>query len=241
MSTKNAKENEAGEATAPGAEVTSKANGKPAAEAAAASESSAQSPEAAEASPASAPVAAAPSELEALQAKYAEERAAMRDQLLRLAADFDNFRKRARREQDETRKFGTERLLQDVLPVLDNLDRAVSHAEGEDNPLVNGVRLVVRQFNDVLSRHGVQSFASAGKPFDPEQHEAVSQAQRADVKPGTVLDEVQRGYRLNDRLLRPARVVVAIAPVEAAASGDSKTESHEEEDEEDEGGAVSQA
>jgi molecular chaperone GrpE len=136
--------------------------------------------------------------------------AALKDQLLRLAADFDNFRKRARKEQDEMRRYGIETLLQDVIPVLDNLERALSHSEGDKSPVLQGVRMVQKQLADTLNRYGVQTFATVGKPFDPEKHEAVSQ-QPSTEKPGTVLQELQRGYMLHERLLRPARVVVASA------------------------------
>lgn len=138
--------------------------------------------------------------------------AALRDQLLRMAADFDNYRKRARREQDDVRRFGSDRLLGDILPIVDNLDRALAHSEGAEGPVIAGIRMVAKQFHDVLSSHGVKPYDSTGKPFDPEQHEAVSQTPTHEAAPGTVLQELQRGYMIHDRLLRPARVVVAIAP-----------------------------
>jgi molecular chaperone GrpE len=138
-----------------------------------------------------------------------QEVAALRDQMLRLAADFDNYRKRAMREQQEVREYGNTNLLNDVLPVLDNLERALAHAEGDNQPLVQGVRLVVKQFVDVLTRYGVTGFPSVGVPFDPERHEAVAQLPTADQAPGTILEELQRGYMLRERLLRPSRVVVA--------------------------------
>jgi len=146
-----------------------------------------------------------------------QEIAGLRDQLLRLAADFDNYRKRATREQQEVREYGTNNVLNEVLPVLDNLDRALAHSEGDKSPVVAGVRLVVKQFHDVLSRFGVTSFASVGVPFDPERHEAVAQLPTGEHKPGTIVEELQKGYMLRDRLLRPARVVVAAAPEERAA------------------------
>ncbi len=141
----------------------------------------------------------------------------LRDQLLRLAADFDNYRKRANREQQEVREYGTTNVLNEILPVLDNLDRALAHSEGDKSPVVAGVRLVVKQFHDVLSRFGVQPFASVGVPFDPERHEAVAQLPTSEHKPGTIVEELQKGYLLRDRLLRPARVVVATAPEERSA------------------------
>jgi molecular chaperone GrpE len=135
--------------------------------------------------------------------------ATLKDQLLRLAADFDNYRKRARREIEDVRKHGIEALLNDVLPVLDNLERALAHSEGDKSPVLQGVRMVQKQFVDILSRYGVTTFQSVGQPFDPEKHEAVGQTASKDQAPGTIVSEAQRGYQLHGRLLRPARVVVA--------------------------------
>ncbi len=145
--------------------------------------------------------------------------AGLKDQLLRLAADFDNYRKRTRKEMDEVRRYGIEGVLGDLLQVVDNLDRALSHSEGDKSPVIQGVRMVQKQFSDVLSRFGVVSFSAMGQPFDPERHEAVGQAPAGDKAPGTILEEAQKGYMLHDRLLRPARVIVA-----AAAEGRNGTE-----------------
>ena len=164
------------------------------------------------------PAAAELTDAEAQIAAAKEEVAALRDQLLRLAADFDNYRKRAVREQQEQRDYGITQLLHDILPVLDNLDRALAHSEGDTNPVVKGVRLVAKQFADTLTRYGVQSFASVGVAFDPERHEAVAQAPSADKQPGTILEEMQKGYTLRDRLLRPAQVVVASVAADPSAT-----------------------
>jgi len=147
------------------------------------------------------------------------ETAQLRDQLLRLAADFDNFRKRARREQDEARHYGVTNLLNDVLPVMDNLERALLHVEGDKSPVIQGVRLVLKQFGDILARYGVTGFSSMGEPFNPERHEAVGQRPGGDAKPGAIVEELQRGYMLHGRLLRPARVIVATPAPDAESAG----------------------
>lgn len=146
-------------------------------------------------------------ELEAKDAALAT----MKDQLLRLAADFDNFRKRAARDGEEARKFGIERVARELLNVLDNLDRALEHATKSD-PVVDGVKMVAKQFLDVLSQFGIKPFSAKDQAFDPERHEAISQQVIEGKSPGTVIAELQRGYMLHDRLLRPARVVIAAAP-----------------------------
>src|SRR5258708_2521599 len=153
----------------------------------------------------------------------------LRDQLLRTAADFDNFRKRSRREIEDAHKKGAEELLRILLPVFDNLERAVQHAEQAQSTqdasagaesakaIAEGVHMVLKQFTDTLGRVGIQRVAGVGEPFDPTVHEAVQQVETTDAKPGTVIAEVQRGYRMGDRLIRAAMVVVA-----KAASGQSK-------------------
>lgn len=153
-----------------------------------------------------------------------EQLAAMKDQLLRMAADFDNYRKRARKEIEDARTFGISNLLHDVLPVIDNLDRALTHAADEKSAVVQGIKLVAKQLVDSLSRYGVTGFVSTGKVFDPEKHEAVGQKLTAEAAPGTIVEELQRGYMLHDRLLRPARVLVAMAPAEVAPSADESVD-----------------
>lgn len=133
------------------------------------------------------------------------------NRLLRAAADFENFRRRAKRDQEDARKFGTEALLKDLLPVLDNLDRAMEAAQ-EETPLVIGIRMVQKQFLDALARHGLQGFDSEGKPFDPARHEAMDMAERSDVPAGTVVQVYQKGYLLHERLIRPALVIVSKLP-----------------------------
>jgi molecular chaperone GrpE len=154
-----------------------------------------------------------PVELDPLEASKAEV-AKLRDQLLRTAADFDNFRKRSRRELGETEKRAREDLIKELLPVFDNLERATAHAETATDvkPLADGIALVKRQFLDTLSKIGIERIKSQGEPFDPAFHEAVQQFETTDHPPGTVIHEVQAGYKQGDKLLRPAVVVVAKAP-----------------------------
>ena len=131
------------------------------------------------------------------------------DRLLRTAAEFDNFKKRAVKEKEDVQRFGIERLLKDFLPVMDNLERALDHAEQHDSrQVIEGVRLVQKLFETVLAKHGVVGFSALGKPFDPSLHEALMQ-QESDEPAGTVVSEMAKGYKLNDRLVRPAAVVVS--------------------------------
>ncbi|MFH0901010.1 MAG: nucleotide exchange factor GrpE [Pseudomonadota bacterium] len=135
------------------------------------------------------------------------------DRLLRSAADLDNLRKRTRKEIEEIRVRSQEELLREILPVIDNLERALTaSATGEPQGLVEGVRLVHRQFQNVLERFGVKPFVSFGVPFDPTHHEAIAQVVTAEMPPGMVYSEAQKGYLIGERLLRPALVSVAKAP-----------------------------
>ncbi len=137
------------------------------------------------------------------------------ERTLRAAADLENYKKRAVREREEVQRFANERLLKDLIPVLDNLERALA-AVAADDPLAKGVRLVLRGFEETLGRHGVKAFSALGQPFDPRLHEAVMQVASADQPPGTVVAEHGRGFLLNDRLVRPAMVGVSVAPGPAA-------------------------
>jgi molecular chaperone GrpE len=131
------------------------------------------------------------------------------DRLLRTAAEFDNFKKRSAKEKEDVQRFGIERLLKDFLPVMDNLERALDHAEQHDpRQVIEGVRLVQKLFETTLAKHGVLGFSALGKPFDPGLHEALMQ-QESDEPAGTVVSEMAKGYKLNDRLVRPAAVVVS--------------------------------
>ena len=135
----------------------------------------------------------------------------LKDQLLRLAADFDNFKKRSRRELGDVAKLSKEDVLRELLPVFDNLERATSHAAQATDvkALTDGISMVIRQFVDTLGKLGIERLAAVGLPFDPSVHEAVQHLETADHAPGTVAVELQAGYRLGDRVIRPAMVVVA--------------------------------
>ncbi|MGZ6142968.1 MAG: nucleotide exchange factor GrpE [Myxococcales bacterium] len=151
------------------------------------------------------------------------------ERLLRSAAEFENFKKRATKEKEDASKFGTERLLKDFLPVMDNLERALDHAEQHDlKQVIEGVRLVQKLFESTLAKHGVVGFSAVGQPFDPTFHEALMQ-QESDEPPNTVVSEMARGYKLHDRLVRPAAVVVAKArtspPPEGTGTGDPQPSS----------------
>jgi molecular chaperone GrpE len=153
------------------------------------------------------------------QAAKAEE---YRDQLLRTAADLDNYKKRAAREKQEAIKFANESLLTKLIPVLDNFDMAlaaVSNAQGGGadgataDSLQQGVSMIQQQLKQALTDAGLEEINAIDKPFDPNCHEAVSQQESADVPEGHVLQQLRKGYKLRERLLRPATVVVAKAPV----------------------------
>jgi molecular chaperone GrpE len=157
-----------------------------------------------------------PGGVEGAQAEVAR----IRDQLLRTAADYDNFRKRSRREVADAERRGREDLLKDLLPVFDNLERAALHAEtaSDVKSLADGIGMVMRQFTDTLGRLGIERVVSVGAAFDPSQHEAIQQLETAEHPPGTIAAEVQAGYKLGDRLIRPALVVVAKAPINGGDS-----------------------
>ncbi len=143
-----------------------------------------------------------------------QENERVRGQLLRVAADFDNFRKRTRREIDDAARRSRDDMVRELLPVFDNLERAVSHAEQavDARSVADGVKMVLKQFLDTLSKVGIKRVESVGTPFDPNFHEAIQQIPSADQPPGTVVAEVLAGYVCDDRLVRAAMVVVAKAP-----------------------------
>lgn len=170
--------------------------------------------------PSSAPAAVDVDPLAQAQAEAAKHK----DAWLRTAADFDNFRKRSRRELDDARRGGREDVVRALLPIFDNLDRAIqSSARSSDvKAMAEGLTMVHRQFVDALAREGIARIATIGNPFDPTVHEAIQQVETDEHPPGTVIAEVQSGYTQGDRLLRAAMVVVARPKPDASApSGDA--------------------
>jgi molecular chaperone GrpE len=133
------------------------------------------------------------------------------DRFLRQVAELDNFKKRSAREREEVARFANEALIKDLLPVVDNLERAIAHASGGGNgkPLVEGVEMVLKGLLDVLAKHGVTQISAVGQPFDPSKHEAMAQVEDESHEPNSVVEELHKGYTLRDRLLRPALVSVA--------------------------------
>lgn len=144
-----------------------------------------------------------------------------RERTLRALADLDNARKRAQREREEVVRYGLERTLKDLLPVIDNLDRALDLGDrtGKWEGLAEGVRMTRKLLEDTLARQGLKAFSARGKPFDPHLHEAMGHEEREDLPPNTVSTEVLRGFTLHDRLVRPALVMVARPSAAAAPSG----------------------
>jgi molecular chaperone GrpE len=150
----------------------------------------------------------------------------LKDALLRTAADYDNFRKRTRREVEEARRNGREDLLRALLPVFDNLERALQSAQrtSDVKAMSEGLTMVQRQFVDALGREGIARIATVGRAFDPSVHEAIQQVETAEHDPGTVIAEVQPGYTQGERLLRAAMVVVARPKAEPASNGETPGE-----------------
>jgi molecular chaperone GrpE len=168
-----------------------------------------------------APPAAEPDALEAELTSARQEAASARDQFLRAVADLENFRKRSLREKDETRHAAAGRVLQDFLPVWDNLALALDAARQPKvdlKTLVSGVDMVLQQFKSALNAHGMAEINPVGQKFDPHQQEAISHEPSATVPAEHVLKVIRSGFLLNGRLLRPASVVVSSGPAQGAAS-----------------------
>jgi molecular chaperone GrpE len=167
-------------------------------------------------SPASEPPPLAPADLADLQVQAAKADE-YRDQLLRTAADFDNYKKRAVRERQEAVQYANERLLLKLLPVLDNLDMALAAAvtavSDDAKAIQAGVTMILQQLKATLTEAGLEEINATGQLFDPHLHEALMQQESADAPEGQVLQQHRKGYRLNGRLLRPASVIIARPPV----------------------------
>ncbi len=148
-------------------------------------------------------------DVETLRGELAE----LQDRMVRLQADFDNFRRRALKEREEAHQYGHENLVKDMLATVDNLDRAIDHARksagGDFESMLQGVELVQRELLGVLGNHGLSEIEAENGAFDPNVHEAMAQKEDDSVPANTVIEVFQKGYRLRDRLLRPARVVVS--------------------------------
>jgi molecular chaperone GrpE len=148
------------------------------------------------------------------------------DRYLRQLAELDNFKRRTSREREEAIRFANEALVRDLLPVVDNLERAVAHSkESNGKPLIEGVEMVLRGVFDVLAKYGVVQVTAVGEPFDPGKHEAMAQVESRTHAPNTVVEEYHKGYLIRDRLLRPALVSVAKAPEsQRKKNGDNQVE-----------------
>ncbi|MBL9214198.1 MAG: nucleotide exchange factor GrpE [Opitutaceae bacterium] len=160
------------------------------------------------------------SELEAQLAAAKQEAAANYDRYARAVADLENFRKRTLREKEELRLFAASGLMEDVIPILDNLalGLAAARQQTEGKAIVDGVGLVLEQFKSTLARHGLKELNPAGEQFDPNFHECISHQPSPDVAEEKVMQVVRPGYTLNGRLLRPASVIVSSGPAKAAAT-----------------------
>jgi molecular chaperone GrpE len=143
--------------------------------------------------------------LEVAQKQAAENK----DKWIRAVAELDNYKKRAIQERSNILKYKNEEVLRDMLPIVDNLSRALEHAPNKKDPVVEGVSMVLGMFKDVLSRYGVTEITALGNTFDPHKHEAIARVPAQDAEPNTIVEELEKGYQYQDRLLRPSKVVVA--------------------------------
>ncbi len=145
--------------------------------------------------------------------KSKKETEEMKIKYVRLLADFENVKKRTKKEVQDIRKYSTTSLLKDFLPIIDNMQRALEHSELDDtnpnDPLIEGIKLVHKQFISTLEKYLVTPFESLNKPFDPKVHEALQMVETEDFEDNTVMNEYEKGYLIGERLLRPAKVIVA--------------------------------
>jgi molecular chaperone GrpE len=161
-------------------------------------------------------------DLEALRERTSvleQERDEFRTLLQRTRADFENYQKRTQRDSAQERRYWNSGLALELLPILDNFERAVAAAKqaGETGPLVQGVAMIQVQVLDVLKRHGITRIEAQDQPFDPNLHQAVMQQPSAEHPPNTVVQVLEQGFMIHDRVLRPARVAVSVAPTGSAA------------------------
>jgi molecular chaperone GrpE len=165
-------------------------------------------------------------ELEAALNKAKEEARENYDRLLRATADLENYKKRVAKEKSDLIRYGNGELLKALLPVIDNLERALGHANAEGNQegIRGGVEMTLQQFLQILQRFGVTPISAEGERFDPTRHEAIMEQATGDHAPGHVVSELEKGYLLNDRLIRPAKVIVAKAHEDAEENPESETE-----------------
>lgn len=153
-------------------------------------------------------------------AKLKAEVVHLREMYLRKLAEFDNYRKRTDRERQELKRTAAEGMVAELLPVLDNFERAVEHAEeSEPEAFREGVAMIARQFTDLLKRAGLEAIDPSGGRFDPEVHEAVQRIEGSEYEPGTVVSVFSKGYTFGGRLLRPAMVTVAVEPISPLNDG----------------------
>ena len=158
-----------------------------------------------------------PADLKQAFASKTEEAQALHEKHLRLAAEFENYKKLAQKEQREFSRFANENILKELLPIVDNLDRAIQAAKDnqKSDGLIQGVELTLKQFLETLAKFGVRRIASVGEPFDPAHHQAVARVESATAPENTVVEEYQKGYLLHDRILRAAMVTVSVGPADS--------------------------
>lgn len=164
--------------------------------------------------PKAAPKKGKAAELESALKKAEEEIEVLKDEKLRLLAETENFKRRITKEKEDFQKYSNEKAVSELLPVIDNLERAVAHAKeaGETGALLEGVEMTLTLFAQMLEKMGITIVEAVGETFDPQRHEAVQQIESADHEPNTVVSEFQKGYMLHERLIRPAMVVVSKPP-----------------------------
>ncbi|MBW1709355.1 MAG: nucleotide exchange factor GrpE [Deltaproteobacteria bacterium] len=153
---------------------------------------------------------------------WEEEAKKYQDLYIRATAEQENVRKRLNREKDEVIKFANENLIQELLPIMDNLERAIDHAENDGSDqegVIEGVRMTYQAFQTIMEKFGVQTVAALGEKFDPQYHEAIMQEEDPDSEDGTVIKEIQKGYLLKNRLIRPAVVIVSKRTKEKETNG----------------------